>query len=773
MLRAIARKAIADMRGRPLQVGLTFLVIAAAAMTLSLSLNVQASATRPADRIKELSNGADLWVSTVDATADWDAVKRLASVAEVSGPFPVSWTNYGIRQGDKKQQVAVVGMPAQLPAFDHPVVTDGSWLSGGAGAEMVVDRGAARRLGLHVGDQIGLLTPTGTQTFTIVGFAIPNGRPPAPINDPAFVYVLPETLPQLEPGAVFGASPQFPMRGGIRLTVPGSDLAFFNQAGPLLKRFDARRWSDVRQNIAEANEFDVIFLNVFSFFALFAAGLIIANAVGGQVLSQVRDTGIMKAIGFTPGQVTLNLLAQNLGLSLIGGVVGIIAGLLAAPFFLERTADALGVPASAAFNPSLLAITLAVVCALVALFTFVPAWRAGRVPAIEALTAGEDRGPARPSRLAGLAAAAGLPRVVVVGLKDLSRRPLRTAMTVTALAFAVVTATFSLGIEATFKTTMSDPTVIGGPPFDIGADRDVYPDAEARRILNSRPEVASYLVVYNTGAGAGQRGFDLRGVEGDLNRPRWAVREGRMPDKAGEAAISTRLAAERGWRVGDTVDIRISGFPQPTPASVVIVGRYVDIEGEVMMVKRETLPALAEPTDYFIDTKPGTDNKLFARALIEESAGNLDPETLDEAIAEIRGQFRSVLLGLNAVLFAIAGLNLLSSLLLSIRERRRDFAVLKTVGFTPGQIAQSVFAGSAALAVVAVALGLPLGLVATRVMFDVLSSAAEIGTGVGEMPGALWLAPLVPGAIAVAVLGTAIPARRAASVQVAESLRYE
>jgi putative ABC transport system permease protein len=112
-------------------------------------------------------------------------------------------------------------------------------------------------------------------------------------------------------------------------------------------------------------------------------------------------------------------------------------------------------------------------------------------------------------------------------------------------------------------------------------------------------------------------------------------------------------------------------------------------------------------------------------------------------------------------------------MLLNIRERRRDFAVLKTVGFTPAQVAQTVFSGSTVLALTAVAVGLPLGLVATRVMFDVLSSAAGIGTGVGAMPGALWLAPLVPGALAVAVLATVVPARRAASVAVAEALRYE
>jgi putative ABC transport system permease protein len=244
-----------------------------------------------------------------------------------------------------------------------------------------------------------------------------------------------------------------------------------------------------------------------------------------------------------------------------------------------------------------------------------------------------------------------------------------------------------------------------------------------------------------------------------------------MPVKGGEAAVSTILAEDLGLKVGDEVSVGVFGLNGP--ASVTIVGRYVDVEGKVMMVTREMMPPQFEVSDYLLATKKGTDNRALANALIEESGGNFDPEVLDETIAGIRDDWRPVIFGLNAVLFFIAGINLLSSMLLNIRERRRDFAVLKTVGFTPAQVAQTVFSGSTVLALIAVAAGLPLGLVATRVMFDVLSSAAGIGTGVGAMPGALWLAPLVPGALAVAVLATAVPARRAGSVAVAEALRYE
>jgi putative ABC transport system permease protein len=772
-MRGIFRKAVADTRGRPLQSLLMVLVIGGAAATLSLALNVQASASRPADRLREQTNGADLWVDTVRAGSDFEALKRLPEVLEVSGPYPVSWTNYGVREGDKKQQLALVGMPPELPSFDHPAVTDGRWLSSGGRDEIVIDRGAARRLGLEAGQRIELLTPFGPRPFTIVGLAVASGRAPAPINDPAFAYVLPETLQALEPEAVFGASEQYPLRAGVRLRDPDAVGPFLRSAQPALIAFASRSWADVRQNLSEANQFDLIFLNVFSIFALISAGFIIANAVGGQVLSQTRDTGILKAIGFTPAQVTLSLLAQNLALSLAGGALGAGVGLLVAPFFLERTADVLGVPASAAFNAVLLTITLAVVCLVVLVFTLLPAWRAGRVPAVKALNAGNDDIRVRPSRLSQVAARLGAPRVFVVGLKDLSRRPLRTAMTIGAIALAVVTATFSLAIESTFEATKDDFTVIGGPPADIGVDRDAFPDAEARRILDSRPEVESYLVVYNYDGIAQREGFDVKGFEGDLNEPRWAMRGGRMPTSQGEAAVSTRMASRFGLEVGDVFEFQLAGARNAPPTSVTIVGELVYIEGAALFVTRETLPAHFPPSDYNIVVRPGTDQDKFSEALIADSGGYLDPEILDETIGEIQGQFRSVLLGLNAVLFAIAGLNLLSSMLLSIRERRRDFAVLKTIGFTPGQVASSVFAGSALLAAAAVVVGIPLGLVASKVMFDLLSNAAGIGSGVGRLPGPLWLLPLVPAAIAIAALGTVFPARRAAGVQVAEALRYE
>jgi len=780
MTRAIFRKALSDIRGRPFQVVLLFLVIAAAATTLSVALNVQASASKPYERLREESNAADAWISVFGEDASLDRLASLEVIEQVGEPYPVSHENYGIRNGDRKQQIAVVGMGPELPEFDHPVVTRGRWLNAGGSREVVVDSGAADLLGLRIGQDIELLTPQGNRPFTIVGFAVTASRNPAPISDPAYAWVLPETLYALTPGVTYGTDLDHPLRVGVRLREGAGADALFVQTRNLGRPIGFQTWESVREVSKERNQFDVIFLQVFAVFGLFASGLIIANAVGGQVLSQMRDIGVLKAIGFTPRQVSVVLLVQNLGLSLLASIAGVLVGLLVAPFFLQRSADIMGVPAAAAFNPALLLITAGIVTFIVAVFTLIPAWHAGRIGAIEALNAGNDSRSAGVSRLGRLAAALRLPRVAVIGIKDLSRRPIRTAMTVAAVAIAVITATFSLGIESTFEKTMSDPTVIGGPPFDIGADRDALPEAEARAILDANTDIESYLPALHADARIRTapnefKGFELWGFNGDLNNPRWAMREGRMPMAKGEAAISTELTRSLGVDVGDRVTVLYGGSPQSegTPLELSIVGRFVSAEGESMHVTRDTIPSDEAPTDYMIAVRDGADPRAVANALIASSRGNLDPEVLSETIDDIRKEWRPVIAGLNVVLFSIAGINLLSSQLLSIRERRRDFAVLKTVGFTPSQIVGAVFSGSAVLALVGVAIGIPLGLVASRIMFDILSSAAGIGTGVGALPGVLWLAPLVPIALIVAALASVIPARIASGLKVAEALRYE
>ena len=81
--------------------------------------------------------------------------------------------------------------------------------------------------------------------------------------------------------------------------------------------------------------------------------------------------------------------------------------------------------------------------------------------------------------------------------------------------------------------------------------------------------------------------------------------------------------------------------------------------------------------------------------------------------------------------------------------------------------------GMSLLALLAVLVGIPLGLIVTRLLFDYLGRQMGMGAELGMIPPWWWLALLAPGALLVSILGSVIPARQAAQARVVEVLRYE
>ena len=88
--------------------------------------------------------------------------------------------------------------------------------------------------------------------------------------------------------------------------------------------------------------------------------------------------------------------------------------------------------------------------------------------------------------------------------------------------------------------------------------------------------------------------------------------------------------------------------------------------------------------------------------------------TLDDGptgeVSDVPVELPVLVYTLDGVLLLIAITALLAIALLSLRERLRDFGVLKAIGLTPRQVASSLVAPYAALAVLAVVLSVPLGI---------------------------------------------------------------
>jgi putative ABC transport system permease protein len=88
----------------------------------------------------------------------------------------------------------------------------------------------------------------------------------------------------------------------------------------------------------------VPFLVAFGVLALAMSVLIVANVVTGSVASAVRRIGILKALGFTPGEVVRAYVGQALLPAAVGAGAGVIAGNLLAVPLLGRIQVVYGTP---------------------------------------------------------------------------------------------------------------------------------------------------------------------------------------------------------------------------------------------------------------------------------------------------------------------------------------------------------------------------------------------------------------------------------------------
>src|SRR4030095_11935680 len=84
----------------------------------------------------------------------------------------------------------------------------------------------------------------------------------------------------------------------------------------------------IKTRVDDVAQLYVPALLAFALFALMAAAFTIANVVSGINLTSYREIGVMKAVGFTPAQVTVTLLAQILVPVTLGAVAGAVAGVI-------------------------------------------------------------------------------------------------------------------------------------------------------------------------------------------------------------------------------------------------------------------------------------------------------------------------------------------------------------------------------------------------------------------------------------------------------------
>ncbi|WP_274557019.1 ABC transporter permease [Streptomyces spiramyceticus] len=750
-MRATLRWAHADLRthrGEAL-----FIVLATAGIIVSLLLAgaLLSYAANPWQRVFTQSRGAHVWIHT-SPTADAAGLARLDGVDELAGPYRTARTT--VRSQGAKAAVELRGATPEPSDVGRPLITSGRWLDRAAPGGIVLESSLADALWAGPGDTLSVPGARGSvRTLTVVGVADSAESPYRPGDRPGTGWVL-----SGEPALAGAPGDRLGQVVGLRLDQPDDTDFAVQRAVTALRADDVTEVSSWHQARAEAqsdNRLLGLLLGLFGLGALLAAALAVTGAISTRIRGHLRDIAVLKAIGFTPGQVVRIFLAQHLAFALSGVVLGTVLVETLGARTPGRIGEAVGVwqdlPGHTAALLSLPAATVLFIGAA----TGLAAWRAGRVPPVPALRAAAPAG-GRMSAVARSALGLNVPPALVLGWRNAFRRRARSLSSIARLALPLLLITVALSAWSTLDSFQ------GGELTARASDG--LKDQDVRAVLDASPEVAAaHPGVEVAALVPGQTGtIALRGLGSRTDPYPFSPAEGRAPHGPDEAVAGQGLLDLLDIEVGDWVRMTVGGRPQ----ILHIVGRSIEPEnaGRVITTDLDTLrerdPAL-NPTFYQLRLRPGADARdLDARLEIREAT----------APAAWLTPARGVVVGLIAVLALIGLTELLTMIGAGVRERERDLPALKAMGLTPRQITAMIVAAAGFTALAAAVSGTALGVLAGSALIDAQGRSNGIGAGIARAPDAVVLLLVVSAAVLGAVAVAALPATRAARRRSADTL---
>jgi len=576
--------------------------------------------------------------------------------------------------------------------------------------------------------------------------------------------------------------------------------------------------SGVEAQVDRALKPESIALALFGAIAALAALGIAAQAIGRQLWMNRDDSQILRALGAGPATTLADGLVGVLGSVVLGALVAVGVAVALSPIAPIGPVRPVYPTLGFATDWTVLGIGLATLVALLGGLSFLLAYH--WAPTLRR----EDRdgGARRRPTLTSTAAAAGATAPVVVGI-DLAlnpgmRRggaPVRSAMAVAAIAVVVVVTTVTFG--SSLQTLVSTPRLYGWNwSYALGSESGPDVPPQAVDALRHDPDVAAW-------SGAGLVTARINGltvpaiIENTGAAAAPPITAGGAVRAKNQIVLGAQTMAALHTHIGATVTV---GYGSPKdaplyvpPTTVRVVGTatmpaigFPGLEGDHTsmgngaVMARTILPASFEaallypypvlngPEFVFVRLRPsvsraagladmqrvaGIGNRAFARAPNGAGTGDTVSVFSIERPAEIVN-YRStgstpLVLATGLALGAVAALGL--TLVSSVRRRRRDLAVLRTLGFTQRQLAGSVAVQATTFGLVGLVVGLPLGIALGRWVWVLF--ADQIGAVAEPTVPVVWTVVIAVATLVLVNLVAALPARAAARTPAALVLRGE
>ena len=811
-MKAIIRAARGGLGGRRLQAVVIGLVVLACTAASVLAVGMLVDSRSPFDRGFAAQHGADVTADmslSAATSAQLAATSHVSGVTGVAGPFPettaaAKFTVPGI-SGAGSIQVHLVGRSTPNGPVDDLTLKSGHWPT--APDQIVWSQAGPVSGGIQIGSTVTFPGAPGSPALTVVGFA--NS-----ITNTADAWVLPAEIAALSGSGTHAAQPQAQMlyrfSSAATATAINADESALKAALPAGTVQETASYLDVRTSEQSNVAIWAPFIIAFGIIALVMSVLIVANVVSGAVIAGTTRIGVLKAIGFTPAQVTGSYVLQVTVPALAGCVVGAVLGILLAIPILSQNASVYGVGSLSI--PLWVEVTVPlVILGLTAIGAMLPALRAGRMSATQAIATGRAPRAAHgylAHRLLGKARR--VPRAATIGLAAPFSRPARTAVTAVAIMFGAVAVTFGFGLSATLNRVYVDLRLADTAPLRVhpapsgqvlsqpGKGKKVIgaggpPSASPAQqraiaaVLTAEPDIAHWVPETDamvSVAGLSQQA-QVTAFDGNASWTGYPIIKGSWYSGSGSVDVNTTFLTDTGTSVGSTVTLTSGGRSE----TVRIAGEAFanDTSDPGVFMSGADLARIdpgQAPSQYYVGVKPGTDPQAVANALSAKLSPGVPGLDAAQAVAGIQvtpndnGELIAVvtlIALLTILLIVVAGLGVLNTVVLQLRERVHDLGVFKSVGMTPRQAIAMVVCSVTLVGLLAGIVGVPLGVLVHNGVVPVMGHAANTDLPAAVISVYSWwqYVLLALAGLVIAVVAALGPAGWAARTRTAFALRAE
>jgi hypothetical protein len=554
-----------------------------------------------------------------------------------------------------------------------------------------------------------------------------------------------------------------------------------------------------------------IALGVFGAIAALAALAIGALAISRVLGSTEADLSVLRALGASPAATVADGLVGVLGAIVSGALLAVALAVLLSPLSPLGPIRAVYHPPGIAADWTVLGFGLLALIGGLGAIALALAYRGAphRV-------ANRSPEPVRDSRLLQAVASSGVPASGAIGVRfalqsGRGRTSVPARSVLVGATLAVVIVTMTLTFSSGLNTLVSRPALYGWNWSYALTSENVVPPKTLAALGHDR-DVAAWSGYHNLSVQIdGQTVPALLGNNGSSVAP--PVLSGHAVEGDDQVVLGPNTLALLHKRVGDTVT---GSFGTPNTAPLYLPPFKLVIAGTA------TLPAIGGASNFadhpsmgtgavlsdrfspaFLhgvqDPDPNLDGPglVFVRlrndvsttagladmhrlAALSDKVFASDPNATGDSVQVLGVQHPLEIVnyqstGATPVILAagLAGgaiVALALTLIASVRRRRRDLALLKTLGFTAPQLAATIAWQASVVAVVAALIGLPVGIAAGRQLWTFFAQSIN-AVPEPTVPASLFL--VGAGLLILANLVALVPARIAAHTPAALALRAE